>query len=340
MRLPKDKKTWLGTAVSALCLLAVVQGIDSREVLNCLASASLPYLAVAMLWLLASVWLMALRWKCLLLPLEAVKVRGLVVMIIIGYCFDSILPARAGEAVRAYLLARRQNCSALMVFATLVIEKVLNALTLLLFLSLAVLLIPVPPWVTSIGFFATLMVLASVVVLVGFAHCTERVVTSLAFLLGFLGPRIDRVLQLAQSFAQGLDSLRRPRAALIAVVLSILVWISVALMFAYGLLSFHIHLSRGAVIFITAVVNLGLVLPASPANLGTYHLLTVAALAVFGIDRNVALAFAVVFHASQVLIYTLPGLALFWREMQTFDAPRWQSLREARALHKRRSTPR
>jgi len=328
MRLLRSKKTWLGIGVSILSLVVVLHGIDYEQVFEALKSVSLPHLSLAMVWLLATFSVMALRWRYLLLPVRVVKVGSLLAMIIIGYFFNSILPARAGEVVRAYLLGRRENCSAVAVLATVVVEKVLDGMSLLLFLAFSLLLIPAPPWVRSIGYFAGLIFLGCLVVLLGLAYRSEPAMSLLATILRPLGRMKERVLGFARPFTQGLESLRQPRTALVAALLSLLVWTGTTLMFGYGLLSFGIQLSVGAVIFITAVVNLGLVIPASPANLGTYHLLIVAALAVFAVDRNLGLAFGLLFHASQLLLNTLLGLALFWRETLVVGTTPWQALHE------------
>jgi len=328
MRLLKARKSWVGIGVSVLSLVVVLHGIDYAQVLEALKSVSLPHLSLAMAWLLATFFVMALRWRYLLLPVKTIRAAPLLIMIIIGYFFNSILPARAGEVARAYLLGRKEGCSAAAVLATVVLEKVLDGLSLLLFLAFSLLLIPAPSWVKSIGYFASLIFLGCLAVLLGLAYRGEAAMGLLAAFLRPLGAIKERISTLTQSFIQGLESLRQPRAALIAVLLSLLVWTSAALMFGYGLLSFDIHLSVGAVLFITAVVNLGLVVPASPGYLGTYQLLAVAALTVFAIDRNLGLAFGLLFHASQFLLNTFLGLVLFWREALIMDRTPWQALHE------------
>ena len=325
----RAKRAWLGIAVSILALLVLLRGIQYAEVLETLKSARLGYLALAMVWLLASFLVMAFRWKYLLLPIKSVRVGPLLSTIIVGYFFNSILPARAGEVVRAYLLARREDCSAATIFATVVLEKVLDGLCVLLFLAFSLLLIPAPLWVRSIAYLAGLIFLGCLVVLLGLAYWREPALGLLAAMLRPLGPVQKRVSGLAGSFAEGLETLRHPRAAVMAVLLSPLVWANVALMFTCGLLSFDIHLSLGAVLFVTALVNLGLVVPASPGYLGTYQLLSVAALGVFGIDRNLGLAFALLFHACQLLFNTVLGLALFWRESLALNVTPGRALLEA-----------
>lgn len=324
MRFFRAKKTWLGIGVSILSLVVVLHGVDYAQVWEALKSVSLPHLLLAMAWLLATFSVMALRWRYLLLPMKAVKLGRLLVMIIIGYFFNSILPARAGEVVRAYLLGRKENCSAVTVLATVALEKVLDGITLLLFLAFSLLLIPAPPWVRSIGYLAALIFLGCLIVLLALTYWSEPAMGFLGAILRPLGPLKERALGLVRSFAQGLESLRQPRSALMAILLSLVVWTGAALMFGYGLLSFGIHLSVGAVIFITAVVNLGLVVPTSPGYLGTYQLLAVAALAVFAVDRNLGLAFALLFHASQFLLNIFLGLTLFWREALIMDVTPWQ----------------
>ena len=96
-------------------------------------------------------WARARRWRYLFPP--GPEPPGLVAANMIGYMGNNVLPLRAGEFVRIYVVARRiaaQRGGSVsnglwLAGATVVIERVLDSLTLVLILGVLVLLIPVPP---------------------------------------------------------------------------------------------------------------------------------------------------------------------------------------------------
>lgn len=54
---------------------------------------------------------------------------------VIGFAASAVLPARAGEVIRPYLLARREGLSATAAFATIVVERVLDLVAVLVLLA-------------------------------------------------------------------------------------------------------------------------------------------------------------------------------------------------------------
>ena len=55
-------------------------------------------------------------------------------------------------------------------------------------------------------------------------------------------------------------------------------------------------------------------LPASPGRLGVFHYLAVQSLAIFGVDREMSLAFAIVLHFIAYVLMGLAGALCLWRE--------------------------
>ena len=73
-----------------------------------------------------NVWLQSMfRWQLLLRPLGAVRLASALQATIIGFGLSALLPARPGEVVRPYLLARREGISAAGAFATILLERLL-----------------------------------------------------------------------------------------------------------------------------------------------------------------------------------------------------------------------
>ena len=74
-----------------------------------------------------------------------------------------------------------------------------------------------------------------------------------------------------------------------------------------------IPLSPLEVMFVMAVVNLGVAIPSSPGFVGTYQWLCVASLALLGVDGERAFAFSVILHAAWFVPTTIAGAALLAR---------------------------
>jgi uncharacterized protein (TIRG00374 family) len=120
------------------------------------------------------------------------------------------------------------------------------------------------------------------------------------------------------AFVHGLSSMRNPGVVLGASLLSIVVWaiewsayFMVASAFSLGLSTVQL---AAACAFMLVVVNLGIMLPAAPGYVGTFQFFAVAALAVWGVPREPALAVAIVAHLAQYVLVTGIGLAFFGRE--------------------------
>jgi hypothetical protein len=132
------------------------------------------------------------------------------------------------------------------------------------------------------------------------------------------------IVRLIETFAGGMHVFKNPRPLIYAASISLLVWVVVALMFLTALMSFQspfpVQLTGLAgIMFMTALVNLGLLVPALPGNVGTYELLCVAAMAVFNVDKQLAVAFALIFHVGQLVVTLIVGAIAFWTQNLSFS---------------------
>jgi uncharacterized protein (TIRG00374 family) len=143
--------------------------------------------------------------------------------------------------------------------------------------------------------------------------------------LGYL-PLPDKLKKIAvrliETFASGMHVFKNPRPLISAALISLLVWAVVAFMFLSALASFNTPFPRGVMdpvglLFMTAIVNLGLLVPALPGNVGTYEALCIATMAFFKVDKELAVAFALVFHVGQLVTTLAVGVLAFWGQQLT-----------------------
>src|SRR5436190_10386065 len=84
----------------------------------------------------------AFRWQYLLAPIGPARFSTAFQTTVIGFAASFLLPARAGEVLRPYLLARREHLPPTAAFATIIVERLLDLLTVLLLFGLFVVSVP------------------------------------------------------------------------------------------------------------------------------------------------------------------------------------------------------
>jgi uncharacterized protein (TIRG00374 family) len=333
-----------GLVVSAICLYFVFRGVQWGEVVDHLSEVNIPLFLLSMFLMLAAYFLMTWRWQFLLNPLDLplhatdegrnTRQRGLPSLygkMMTGYFFNAFFPARAGDLVRAYLLGRETGLRKTTVLATIVIEKAFDGIVLLLLFLLSLVALPsvtsssgVAPdllaWLAGIGLVAAI---AGLLLFYRFSHRIVRFVERVFDFLP-LPRRLERLaVRLVETFAGGMHIFKTPRPLIMSGIISLCVWLVVALMFLTALLSFKAvfppdMLSWPGLLFMTGLVNLGLLVPALPGNVGTYEALCVAAMAVFSVDKELAVAFALIFHVGQLVTTLAVGVVAFWTQNLSF----------------------
>ncbi|MFL5733097.1 MAG: lysylphosphatidylglycerol synthase transmembrane domain-containing protein [Chloroflexia bacterium] len=343
------RKVSLGLLVSAVSLYFVLRNVQWEEVWAHLRNVDLTLFGLSMLLMLLAYFLMTWRWQHLLDPLDIpgtgnsappvdgqrrgirhhVSLIRLYGMTMTGYFFNAFFPARAGDLVRAYLLGHRTGLRKTTVLATVVIEKAFDGIALLLMLLLSLLLLPSAAASNSVGFdlnslawISGIALVATLAGLVLFYMHNARIAHLVEKILGYL-PLPDKLRKMAvrliETFASGMHVFKNPRPLVSAALISLLVWAVVAVMFMVGLASFNTPFPQGlmdpvGLLFMTAVVDLGLLIPALPGNVGTYEALVIATMAFFRVDKELAVAFALVFHVGQLAVTLVVGMLAFWAQ--------------------------
>jgi uncharacterized protein (TIRG00374 family) len=319
------KKVLAGLFVSLVCLGLVLWNVDWLEVWRHLGQVDLPLMGLAMLGMLAAYFLMSWRWQQLLAPLVPrahLPVPGLFGAMMTGYLFNTFFPARAGDLMRAHLLSRRTGLSKTTILATVVIEKLFDGLALLVLLVLGLLGLPLSGASEQIGGAAVVVLVGALGGLILFKWQADRAVALTEWVTGYLPipARLKQVgVRLVRRFAEGLQVFEQPGPLIRAAAISLAVWLVVAGMFWAALASFHMPpstMTLSAVLFLTALVNLGLLVPAMPGNVGTYEGLIIWSLLLLmpTLDKDLRVAFALLFHVGQLVTTLIVGTAAFWTQ--------------------------
>jgi glycosyltransferase 2 family protein len=301
-------KIWLGVAVSAVLLWVAVRGVNLDEVLQQLRQVHLVWLIPVLASILVRFWLTALRWQLLLRPTKRIGVHRLFAITLIGFMANNVLPARLGEFVRAYALGRSEALPASLPFATIVIERIFDGFTLLVFLVGGLsFLRPTRTllWAAGLACGLYLVVLASLLVI-----RTGHGLGLLTAVLDRLPERVGRpARRLLESFRAGLDVFGDPSAIVGTALLSIVIWVVNALGVEAMFRAFSLDLPIYASFLLLGVIAVALVLPSAPGYVGPFQAGTVQGLALLGVARETALSLSIVYHLCNYIPITIAGLA-------------------------------
>lgn len=310
---------YLGFAITVALLALLVWKIDLHEVEVALVSANYVWVIPAIGCTLSSYLLRTLRWSAILRPIRPLSFRTLLPVVMIGFMANNLLPARMGELVRAYALGRKTGLSKSLGLATILLERLCDGVTLIVVLGLVAFLYPLPAEVREAGYIASAVFLAGTI---GAFILLTRQRLALRFLALLIRPLPrglgERIQLKAASFIEGLRVLRRGGDLLLVAGWSLIIWGIEATSYLLVLRGIHPTLPSGtpvlAALLMMVLVNLSSLIPSAPGYVGVFQAAGVMALGAFGVPSGVALAVAIVAHASQWVTVTTIGLAFTARE--------------------------
>ncbi|HEV7884627.1 MAG TPA: lysylphosphatidylglycerol synthase transmembrane domain-containing protein [Solirubrobacteraceae bacterium] len=301
-----------GFAVTAGCTYLAVRGVALDDARAALAASDLRWLLPASVVLAFALWLRIVRWWVLFDPSSRPPLRAVGHAAFVGYFFNNILPARAGEAARVIALYGKARTPRAETIGTVVIERVFDLLALLVLLFACYPLLPEISWLRAAALLGIVLVAGVLVLVAVLVRYDERAVRWLLSPLRRLpgAGASERVEQAVGNATRGLVALREPRVALRGMALTLASW--VVLGFSFWILTAALHLDVPVVagMLVVVAINLSLVLPSSPAALGVFEAATVVALRAFDVPRAEALSYALVLHLLNLVPFLVIGAAL------------------------------
>lgn len=268
---------------------------------------------------LVKVW----RWRTLFYPDEERAPFGLLFSaLMISYI---PLPFRMGEVARGIIAGSRSGIPIPRVFSTIVVEKVLDVLTLLLFLGISLPFVEVPENMQGPALTLGVVVTAGAVFLLALVFRPSIAHGIAHFVGGRLPARFgERIEKATDEVLQGFAPMSNGRVALKVVLWSLGTWGVNVLTVYLMLLSFNITVSPLAAAVLVVAANLIMVVPAAPGSVGTFELAVITVLEALGQPRAVAQSFALFYHfigLAPVAIMGIVGMIQLGVGFGTFRAP-------------------
>jgi uncharacterized protein (TIRG00374 family) len=312
----KTAKFLIQLIVSVIFLYIAFKNIHPDEVKHAFQQVNFNLVLIGTALQFISFAFRGIRWKVLLLPIKPVPFSSAFQILAISYTANNILPFRAGDVLRAVMIGQREQISKVSSFSTVLIEKVLDGLTVLLFLISGL-------WFLHLeNDWSNRTILVSAAIFVGallFLYLIKRyqqlvtgVLTRLVTKMA--GVKIGQFTEgFLEKFLLSLDLIRSRRLLFTLMWTSIIIWSLEASLYVSVAAAFGQPFTTSLLIGIVtvAIVNLGIMIPSSPGYVGTFEFFCIFSMGLFGIDPSTAASYSIIVHLAQYIPITVLG-AVLW----------------------------
>ncbi|HYJ33970.1 MAG TPA: lysylphosphatidylglycerol synthase transmembrane domain-containing protein [Candidatus Binatia bacterium] len=309
MTRPRAWLTLLGLAMSAAAVALLLRSIDAADTWRRLRAADPLWFLGACAVTTASYVVRAVRWGELLSTTARPSFRRLFSATMIGFLAINTLPARLGELVRAYALSRSERISTATVLGSVAVERLLDLAALGVFWSLSLGVASLPAWFRWSGFVTLGLTVAAAAGLLALHRFGGwRALGAENGILRRLPEKPRRALAAAiPAFGEGVRSLASPSILIRAGLLTAAMWIVTAAVFLMTGAALGMALPLWAPCLLAFIVCVGIMVPSSPGFVGVMEGACVVGLGLTGVRGPEALAYGVLYHATQLAPLVLLG---------------------------------
>jgi uncharacterized protein (TIRG00374 family) len=317
-------RTIIVLAVAVALIALFLHNVDLWRVFAAILHAEPEWLALSIATMLVNLGIRALRWQYLLEPLGHTSFMSSFRATAVGFAASSVLPARAGEVIRPYFLARQAppeqkgRMTATGAFATIILERLLDMVTVLILLASFVFvfgknLAGVNPTgfalVKWAGAGAAAISITVLVVLFVLAGDPARLGRTMARLEQVVPSALAGLIaKIAEKFARGLGAIRSPSRLLIALAWSFPLWLSICLGIWAVAVAFRFAIPFTGSFLLVALLVLGVAVPTPGAVGGFHEAFRVGATMFYGAPDDAAVGAAIVLHLFSIMPALLLGL--------------------------------
>lgn len=305
----KSPRFWIGIGFSLACLGAIFLFIKPSEIWEAFRTARYEYVALGAFGFVAFMFLRAVRWRWMLA--NQVPYSQLFHVQSVGYMLTNLLPFRIGDVARAVLIGNVPPITIAQGVSTMVVERVLDLLFMVVLLPLTVAQVgSLPSEIRVAAQSAGILAIIATFILILAANQRQRAVQlGQTFLrrIPFLdteswSKRIDELLG-------GLSSLSHWHNAIPLVLLSIVLWMPILAAYYAVLLAVHLQPTWAMAGFVVCAAAFSIAAPSSPGQVGVFHAgVTFALVQILEQPQAESASFAFLYHALTLLLSVLLGV--------------------------------
>ncbi len=295
-----------------------------------LVSVKIEFIIISTLISTASIAIRAIRWKYII-PVKKIENNyNIISANYVGFMVNNIFPAKFGDITRAYMLGEKEGISRTSVFASVIIERLLDVISILFIFLIASLFfkdlnLQLSKYISiNIDLRLLIIIIIGVFLIISLLYLffiefkKDTAIDLINIILKplplFISDRIKISLRKIQG-GIGLSPHNHP--LLMFTLYTVLYWliILVGIMILFYSFDFGYQLQHPFLVALVITITSAIAssIPLAPANIGTLQFAVIIGLTLFDVNTAEAGAYSIISHASSWLFQVFTGLIFFVR---------------------------
>ena len=311
----EHKEKVIGLVVSVIFIALIFWNIDFRQLIQTFKIFNYKVLLLFVPLYVIGLYIRVIRWKYLLCRDSKLTVKEAFFAFTTGNTLNSYLPARAGDFWRAYHVGKKLNESKMKLLGSIILERIIDGISVLLILFFAVLTYFKHQWILNITYIAAALFIGSL----GAFYLVFKFnkiswffekISNIHFLSRFKN-QFDRIASLLNKFMQGFQALNNPKCFSMAFLTSCIAWGIECILTYILIMGFGHFYGFSIAFFVISFIALSTIIPSSSVFVGPYQFAYILALGIYHIDKSNALAIAFIHQITIMLIITVISIIYF-----------------------------
>ncbi len=321
-RMHKMKKKTIITLVGWIISIALIFSLFAHMNLDTmwknLIKAKWAWLIIAALINLLVVGIKAYRWQLIMDPQrkngQTRRSSYWLVLkaTLLGLAGNNLLPVRGGDWLKIYILGNWVGKSKASLASMTGLEKMFEGITILVlfgFFSL-IALFPgqnhhtFPIWVKTGSMIVSLAVAASLLICISLLYYHK---------ININNHKSGKISKFIRKLGSGMDVLSRKKVLTGTILISLTTSLLQILTLWACQKAFDIHFTLWVPTIVFIAINLAIVIPSAPSNIGPFETAAVLTYTWIGLKTETAFNIALMYHAVQFLPVTIFGMILYWK---------------------------
>jgi uncharacterized protein (TIRG00374 family) len=276
------------------------------------------------------------RWRYLLPRDKHISLKVLFDGLMLGNFGNFILPLRAGEFMRPYIVMKESGYSFPVCFLSVVVERFFDlSMVLVLFCLMMLSIEGIDPCVYYGAAGLSMVAVTLLVFILLGALFPDRLERLSNRILVFLPATVAKPFQhLLDEFFKGVGVLRDGRSVFAVLGLSLLIWLSTIWQYSVMLSILDLPMDFLFGLSITVILALGVALPSAPGFIGPFEGAVTLTFPLFGQSSDLGFTYAVLAHIHQYLMIILLGVWVVFKYGLKFNELRSDTQTESESESK------
>ena len=318
----KIRQSIIGLFIALAALYYTLRNVSFEELISSLKNAELVYIFPGLVIITLSYVTRAYRWQILLRPFKPIPVKEIYSPLMIGF-MGNVLPARAGEFLRAYLVGKKNGITFSGAFSTIIVERLFDLVCLMvLFIWVFVFNhevfdsnlefsgLSVQTLAIGFGRFCLILVCGLLAFMFLLAWQEEKVKRWINWLIRPLRDKWkEKIIMMVGEFALGCQVIKDKSALAQIILYSVLTWVFIVGTYYPFYFAFNLQqITFESLLILTVMVCILITALPTPAFLGSYNAGVLIALhEIMGEAEVTAVSFGMLVWAVSFLVIFAGG---------------------------------